>query len=92
MSPAARNAILVLLALFLAGLVLVAAGAGRDHQHAGRAVLYRHRRIAVAKAPPGALIVDGPTPAFIMYPYLFYPIGYTSRVIGAIARGYPAST
>ena len=34
--------------------------------------------------------MDGPTPAFIIDPYLFYPSGYTSRVIGAIARGYPA--
>ena len=71
-------------------LVLVAAGAGRDHQHPGRAVLHRHRADRGSEGATGALIVDGPTPAFIMDPYLFYPSGYTSRVIGAIARDYPA--
>jgi hypothetical protein len=89
-APAARNAILVLLALFLAGSFWsLQALDGITSTQAARSYIGT-ARIAVAKAPPGALIVDGPTPAFIMDPYLFYPTGYTSRVIGAIARGYPA--
>lgn len=88
-APAARNAILVLLALFLAGSFWsLQALDGITSTQAARSYIAT-ARIAVAKAPPGALIVDGPTPAFIMDPYLFYPSGYTSRVIGAIARGYP---
>ena len=47
-------------------------------------------RAAVADAPPGTLIVDGPTPASVMNPGIFGPFGYTSQVIGAIARGEPA--
>jgi hypothetical protein len=89
-APAARNAILVLLALFLAGSFWsLQALDGITSTQAARSYIAT-ARIAVAKAPPGALVVDGPTPAFIMDPYLFYPSGYTSRVIGAIARGYPA--
>jgi hypothetical protein len=89
-TPAARNAILVLLAVFLGGSFWsLQALEGITSTQAARSYIAT-ARIAVAKAPPGALIVDGPTPAFIMDPYLFYPSGYTSRVIGAIARGYPA--
>lgn len=47
-------------------------------------------QVAVAGAPRGTLIVDGPTPAMIMDPALFWTQGYTSQVIGAIARGEPA--
>ena len=47
-------------------------------------------RVAVADAPRGTMIVDGPTPAMIMDPALFWNQGYTSQVIGALARGEPA--
>jgi hypothetical protein len=47
-------------------------------------------RVAVAEAPRGTLIVDGPTPAMIMDPGFFWRQGYTSQVIGALARGNPA--
>ncbi|MGH3068206.1 MAG: hypothetical protein ACRDND_03495 [Streptosporangiaceae bacterium] len=88
--PAARNAILVLLAVFLAGSFWsLQALEGITSTQAARSYIAT-ARIAVAKAPRDALIVDGPTPAFIMDPYLFYPTGYTSRVIGALARAYPA--
>lgn len=88
--PAARNATLVLLALFLAGSFWsLQALEGITNTRAARSYIAT-ARIAVAKAPRGALIVDGPTPAFIMDPYLFYLTGYTSRVIGAMARAYPA--
>jgi hypothetical protein len=89
-TPAARNATLLLLAVFLAGSFWsLQALDGVTSTQAARSYIAT-ARIAVAKAPRDALIVDGPTPAFIMDPYLFYPTGYTSRVIGAIARGYPA--
>jgi hypothetical protein len=45
---------------------------------------------AVADAPRGTLIVDGPTPAIIMDPSFFWRQGYTSRVVGAVARREPA--
>ena len=90
LTPAARNATLVLLALFLAGSFWsLQALEGITNTQAARSYIAT-ARIAVAKAPRGALIVDGPTPAFIMDPYFFYPTGYTSRVIGAMARDYPA--
>jgi hypothetical protein len=47
-------------------------------------------RAAVADAPPGTLIIDGPTPASVMSAEIFGQYGYTSRVIGGIARGEPA--
>jgi len=88
--PAARNVTLVLLALFLAGSFWsLQALEGITNTRAARSYIAT-ARIAVAKAPRGALIVDGPTPAFIMDPYLFYLTGYTSRVIGAMARAYTA--
>jgi hypothetical protein len=46
-------------------------------------------RAALAGAPPGTLIVSGPTPTMIMDPGLFWREGYTSQVIGALARGEP---
>ena len=88
--PAARNATLVLLALFLAGSFWsLQALEGITNNQAARSYIAT-ARIAVAKAPRGALIIDGPTPAFIMDPYFFYLTGYTSQVIGAMARAYPA--
>jgi hypothetical protein len=47
-------------------------------------------RAAVADAPRGTLIVDQPTPAMLMDPGLFQSEGYTSQVIGALARREPA--
>lgn len=47
-------------------------------------------RLAVAGVPRGTVIVDTPTPAMIMNPIFFNPYGYTSYVIGALARKDPA--
>lgn len=45
-------------------------------------------RLAVRDAPRGTVIVDGPTPATVMDPGFFPPPqGFTSQVIGALARG-----
>jgi hypothetical protein len=91
LTPAARNATLVLLALFLAGSFWsLQALEGITNTQAARSYIAT-ARIAVAKAPRGALIVDGPTPAFIMDPYFFYLTGYTSRVLGAMAREHRAN-
>ena len=44
-------------------------------------------RAAVAKAPRGTLVADGPTLPAVMDPLLFLSTGNTSRVVGALARG-----
>ncbi len=90
--PATRPAVLAALGLFLIGsfwslqafesLNSAAATAARSYIATARA--------AVAGAPRGTLIVDGPTPASIMTPGIFGPFGNTSLVVGAIARGEPA--
>jgi len=90
--PAARPAVLLTLAVFLVGsywslqafesLNSAAATAARSY--------IATARVAVADAPRGTLIVDGPTPASIMNPGIFGSYGYTSQVVGAIARGEPA--
>ena len=90
--PAARPAVLLALGVFLVGsfwslqafesLNGAAARAARSYIATARA--------AVADAPRGALIVAGPTPASVMSPGIFGPYGYTSLVVGAIARGEPA--
>jgi hypothetical protein len=90
--PAARPAVAVLLSACLIGSFwslqsfesenVATAAAARSYIVTAQA--------AVADAPRGALIVDGPTPASVMAPLIFGPSGYTSRVIGAIARGEPA--
>ena len=90
--PNARPAVLLVLGVFLVGsywslqafesLNRPAATAGRSYIATARA--------AVASAPPGTVIVDGPTPASIMNPGIFGPFGNTSQVVGAIARGEPA--
>ena len=46
-------------------------------------------RVAVTRAPRGATIVAGATPAFIMDPGLFWLQGYTSQVGGPIAQTEP---
>ena len=90
--PAARPAVLLALGVFLVGsfwslqafesLNSAAATAARSY--------IATARLAVAGAPRGTLIVDGPTPASVMDPAIFGPYGYTSQVVGAIARGEPA--
>ncbi|HEY9243251.1 MAG TPA: hypothetical protein VIP48_14790 [Streptosporangiaceae bacterium] len=90
--PAARPAVAVLLSVCVIGSFwslqsfetgnVVPAAAARSYIVTAQA--------AVAGAPRGALIVDGPTPASVMAPIIFGSSGYTSRVIGAIARGEPA--
>ncbi len=90
--PATRPAVLAALGLFLIGsfwslqafesLNSAAATAARSYIATARA--------AVAGAPRGTLIVDGPTPASIMTPGIFGPFGNTSLVVGAIARGESA--
>jgi len=90
--PAARSAVLLTLGVFLVGsfwslqafesLNRAAATAARSY--------IATARVAVADAPRGTLIVDGPTPASVMNPGIFGPFGYTSLVVGAIARGEPA--
>jgi len=47
-------------------------------------------RVAVTRAPHGATIVAGATPAFIMDPGLFWLQGYTSKVAGPIAQTEPS--
>jgi len=90
--PAARPTVLVALGVFLVGsfwslqafesLNGPAAAAARSY--------IATARVAVADAPRGTLIVDGPTPASVMNPGIFGQFGYTSLVVGAIARGEPA--
>ena len=90
--PAARSAVLVTMSFFLVGsfwslqafesLNSAAATAARSY--------IATARVAVADAPRGTMIVDGPTPASVMDPGIFGLYGNTSFVIGAIARGEPA--
>ena len=90
--PAYRQAVLGALGVFLVGsfwslqafesLNSPTATAARSYIATARA--------AVAHAPRGALIVDGPTPASVMDPGIFGLYGNTSFVVGAIARGEPA--
>jgi hypothetical protein len=48
-------------------------------------------RLAVADAPRGTLVVDGPTPATVMDPGFFSGQADTARVIGPLARHKPAA-
>ncbi len=90
--PSARPAVLLALGVYLVGsywslqafesLNSAAAQAARSYIATARA--------AVADAPRGTLIVDGPTPASVMDPGVFGPFGNTSMVVGAIARSEPA--
>ena len=74
-TPAARSAILVLLAVFLAGSFWsLQALDGITSTQAARSYIAT-ARIAVAKAPPGALIVDGPTPRSSWIPTSSIPAG-----------------
>lgn len=85
-----RGAIVLVLAAFLAGSFWsLQALEGMTHTTAARSYIAT-ARAAVAGAPPGTLIVDRPTPAMIMDPVFFFRQGYTSQVIGPLARGDPA--
>jgi hypothetical protein len=48
-------------------------------------------QLALASAPPGTLIVDGPTPATVMNPGFFPGHADTVSVIGPLVRGTPAA-
>ena len=90
--PAARSAVLVIMSFFLVGSFWsLQAFESLNSPAATTARSYiATARVAVADAPQGTLIVDGPTPASIMTPAIFGPYGNTSFVVGAIARGEPA--
>jgi hypothetical protein len=90
--PAARPATLLVLGVCLIGSFWsLQSFEGQNNATATAARSYiATASAAVAGAPPGTLIVDGPTPASVMYPGIFGPAGNTSQVIGAIARGESA--
>jgi hypothetical protein len=89
-ATAVRAATAATIAIFLAGSfwslqsldAITNAGAPRSY--------IATARVAIARAPHGALIVDTPTPAMIMNFYFFHPSGNTSYVIGAMAPRDPA--
>lgn len=84
-----RAATVLLLAAFLVGSFWTfQALEALTHMKAVRSYIAT-ARVAVANAPRGTLIVDTPAPEMIMDPVFFYRQGYTSQVIGAMARGDP---
>jgi len=85
-----RVVTLVLLGAFLAGSFWSLRGFEDVTRTTSARSYIATARVAVADAPHGTVIVDGPTPAMIMDPALFWNQGYTSQVIGALARGEPA--
>ena len=90
--PAARAAVLVTLGVFLVGSfwsLQALESLNRAAATAARSYIAT-ARVAVADAPRGTMIVDGPTPASVMNPGIFGLYGNTSFVVGAIARGEPA--
>ena len=90
MAGSARAAIVAVLALFLVGSFWsLQSLEGISHTEAARSYIAT-ARVAIARAPRGAVIVDTPTPAMIMNPYFFHPWGNTSYVLGAMARDDPA--
>jgi hypothetical protein len=90
--PAIRPALLVIMSFFLVGSFWsLQAFESLNHAAVTAARSYiATARVAVADAPRGTLIVDGPTPASVMDPAIFGPYGNTSFVVGAIARGESA--
>jgi hypothetical protein len=86
--PVTRGVILILSCAFLAGSLwssvslessfTAMTGSGRSYITAAQA--------SVAQAPRHALIIDSEAPPYIMDPGLFWANGYTSQVVGAIAR------
>lgn len=87
---AARVATAVVVAAFLAGSFwsLQALESATQMQPARSYI--ETARVAVAGAPRGTVIVDGSTPAIIMDPQFFWKQGYTSQVIGPLARAHPS--
>ncbi len=90
--PAARSAVLVTMSFFLVGSFWSLQAFESLNSAAATAARFyiATARVAVADAPRGTMIVDGPTPASVMDPGIFGLYGNTSFVIGAIARGEPA--
>ncbi|MGE5132595.1 MAG: hypothetical protein ACM32E_06750, partial [Gemmatimonadota bacterium] len=90
--PAARPATVLLLSVCLVGSFWSLQSF--QSQNNGDAVAARSyiatARAAVSAAPAGTLILDGPTPVWVMAPQIFGLYSYTSRVIGPIAHGEPA--
>ncbi len=86
----ARAATVLVLALFLAGSFWSLQALEATTQMTAARSYIATARVAVTKAPHGTLIVDRPTPPMIMDPVFFYRDGFTSQVIGAMARGDPA--
>lgn len=86
----ARVAAALLLAAFLAGSFWSLQSLESVTKPAAVRDYIETAQIAVAHAPAGALIVDASVPATVMDPAFFWRQGYTSQVIGAIARGEPA--
>ena len=86
--PAARSAVLVTMSFFLVGSFWSLQAFESLNSAAATAARYyiATARVAVADAPRGTMIVDGPTPASVMDPGIFGLYGNTSFVIGAIAR------
>jgi hypothetical protein len=84
-----RAVTLVLLAAFLAGSFWSLQSFEAVTTPAAARSYIATAQVAVRDAPRGTLIVDGPTPATIMDPGFFWRQGYTSQVIGAVARREP---
>jgi hypothetical protein len=86
-----RAVVAVLAALFLAGAAVSLQGL--ESVTAASVTQARSyiatMRLAVTRAPRGATIVAGATPAFIMDPGLFWLQGYTSKVADPIAQTEP---
>ncbi len=86
-----RAAVVALVGVFLAGAVV----SSQSLESATATTVMESRsyiatmRVALTHAPRGTTIVDGATPAYIMYPGFFWLHGYTSQVGGAIARSEP---
>src|SRR5215831_2523085 len=90
LARSARAAVVVVLALFLAGSFWsLQSLEAITHTQAPRSYIAT-ARVAVARAPHGVVIIDAPTPEMIMNPIFFPRWGNTSYVIGAMARENPA--
>lgn len=86
--PVIRGVVLILSCAFIAGSLWSSVSLESSYTTvAGSARSYiTTAETSVAQAPRHALIIDSATPQYIMDPGLFWADGYTSQVIGAIAR------
>lgn len=84
-----RRAVVVLMAAFIAGSFWSLQSLEAVTKPAAVRAYIETAQIAVAHAPTGTLIVNASVPATVMDPAFFWRQGYTSQVIGAIARGEP---